>query len=128
MARIRVLAVAAAFVAAVIAVAPEAGAASQTVSIKNVVYSPSVVVVSAGDTVTWTNEEELFPHDVTSGQAGAADMGQRFVSAPLNPGETFSHAFSEPGEYAYVCALHPSMIGTVMVTSGGVVETGGVQE
>jgi plastocyanin len=128
MARIRVLAVAAALFAAVVAVAPEAGAASQTVSIKNFAYSPAVVVVSAGDTVTWTNEEELFPHDVTSGQAGAADMGQYFISVPLNPGETFSHTFSEPGEYPYICVLHPSMVGTVMVTSGGVVEPGGVQE
>jgi plastocyanin len=119
MARIRVLAVAAAFIAAVVAVVPEAGAVSQTVSIKNFAYSPSVTVVSVGDTVTWMNEEELFPHDVTSGQAGAPDMGQYFISVPLNPGETFSHTFSEPGEYAYVCALHPSMIGTVMVTSGG---------
>jgi plastocyanin len=128
MARIRVLAVAAAFVAAVIAAVPEAGAASQTVSIKNFAYSPAVMVVTAGDTVTWANEEELFPHDVTSGQAGAPDMGQEFVSTALMPGQTFSHTFPQPGEYTYICALHPSMIGTVMVTSGVVEVTNEVRE
>ena len=29
---------------------------------------------------------------------------------------TFSHTFDQPGEYRYICALHPGMKGTVVVT------------
>jgi hypothetical protein len=32
------------------------------------------------------------------------------------PQGTFSHTFTETGNYPYYCALHPNMIGTVMVT------------
>jgi plastocyanin len=39
-----------------------------------------------------------------------------FDSGALAIGDTFSFTFDEPGEYAYVCAFHPAMTGTIIVT------------
>ena len=38
----------------------------------------------------------------------------------FQPGDTFSHVFSEPGEYRYYCSIHGSdtvgMVGTITIT------------
>jgi len=33
------------------------------------------------------------------------------------PGQIFSHTFTEAGQYPYYCALHPNMVGTVIVAA-----------
>ena len=81
-------------------------------------FNPNPVQISVGDTVTWTNDDSQ-PHTVTSGQNGQPDG--KFDSSPnfnplLAPGATFSHAFTEAGQYPYYCALHPNMVGTVSVS------------
>jgi plastocyanin len=91
-------------------------AASVVVDIKDLAYSPASVQVSQGDTVTWTNSEEIMPHDVTSGTYGQPDVGQAFGSEIMLPGQSFQATFSEPGEFVYVCKLHPTMTGVVIVS------------
>jgi plastocyanin len=91
-------------------------AADTTVSIKDFAYGPATVQVHVGETVTWMNNEEVMPHDVTSGSPERGDVGQVFASAIMMPGQSFGWAFTEAGEYLYVCALHPSMTGVVIVT------------
>jgi plastocyanin len=81
-------------------------------------YSPNPIQVSVGTTVTWTNDDAQ-PHTVTSGSNGQPD--NKFNSSPnftplLNPGQTFSFTFTEAGNYPYFCALHPNMVGTVIVS------------
>jgi plastocyanin len=77
--------------------------------------------VNVGDTVTWTNDDTT-PHTVTSGKGSSdPEMGQEFNSSPnLNPllasGQTFSHKFTEAGDYPYFCEIHPNMVGTVSVS------------
>jgi plastocyanin len=90
-------------------------ASSVVVDIKDLAYSPQTIQVTQGDTVTWTNSEEIMPHDVTSGSLGQADVGQRFASEMLMPGQSFSVTFSEAGELVYLCKLHPTMTGVVIV-------------
>jgi plastocyanin len=87
-----------------------------SVDIKDLAYSPTTIQVNQGDTVTWMNSEEIMPHDVTSGAVGQADMGQKFGSELMLPGQTFAVTFSEPGEYVYLCKLHPTMTGVVIVS------------
>jgi plastocyanin len=87
-------------------------------SLTDTAYQPNPVQVSVGDTVTWTNDDTQ-PHTVTSGQNAQPDG--RFDSSPnfnplMAPGQTFSHTFTEAGEYPYYCALHPNMVGTVSVS------------
>ena len=90
-------------------------------------FSPNPIEANVGDTVTWTNRDSV-PHTVTSGISPQPDG--RFDSSPnfnplLAPGATFSHTFTEAGEYPYFCALHPSAVGTVIVTAGGNQTAGG---
>ena len=83
---------------------PEGGA---TVEIVDLAFSPDAITVAVGTTVVWTNTGAV-PHTVT-----AADG--TFDSGVLDPGASFAHTFTEPGTYAYQCALHPQMQGTVVV-------------
>ena len=75
-------------------------------------YQPNPVQISVGDTVTWTNDDSQ-PHTVTSGEDATPDG--RFDSSTMTSGATFSHTFTEAGEYQYFCILHPNMVGTVNV-------------
>jgi plastocyanin len=82
-------------------------------------FSPNVINVKIGDTVTWTNYD-VIPHTVTAG-TGPSDpnKGKEFdsgLSTPLMPGKTFSHRFTRAGEFPYFCQLHPAMAGTVTVS------------
>jgi hypothetical protein len=74
------------------------------------------VAIGAGETVVWVNEELTLPHDVVWGTPGQADAGQLFASPILQPGETWSFTFAEPGIYDYFCSLHWNMRGAVIVT------------
>jgi plastocyanin len=72
-------------------------------------FSPIVIQVRAGTTVTWTNRD-TDNHTVTF-------MPAMMMSGTiLVPGGSFSYAFSSPGTYNYLCMYHQGMIGRVMVT------------
>ena len=82
-------------------------------------FQPSPIQLQVGDTVTWINDD-LEPHTVTSGSSGVPD--NKFNSSPdfiplMAPDASFSHTFTEVGEYPYFCMLHPNMVGTVIVGS-----------
>ena len=80
------------------------------VAMKDIAFVPQEVSAAPGQTVVWTNEEEV-PHDVT------ADSGADFKSDELGEGETFE--FTVPadatGEIRYLCTLHPMMEGRIKV-------------
>ncbi len=82
-------------------------------------FSPSTITVDTGDTVAWTNDGSE-PHDVT---------GSGLASGILQPGEGYSHTFTNPGRFPYLCSIHPeNMKGTVIVrgsASGGANGGGG---
>jgi nitrite reductase (NO-forming) len=81
-------------------------------------YTPPVITVEAGTTVTWTNEDAIV-HTVTSGTASdtAGTFDGTFDSGDMAEGDTFSFTFDEPGEFPYFCIPHPWMQGTVIVTA-----------
>lgn len=78
------------------------------VHIEGFAYKPGTIEVVDGTKVVWRNDDPA-QHTVT------ADGGS-FKSDPLDGGKTFSFTFHAPGEYAYFCAIHPTMKGTVRVT------------
>jgi plastocyanin len=82
--------------------------AEAAVSIEGFAFGPAELTVAPGTTVTWTNDESGIPHTTTS------DDGD-WDSGTLQPGDTFSFTFDEPGTYAYSCSIHPSMHGTIVV-------------
>ncbi len=83
-------------------------AAAATVTIANMAFTPSTVTVKVGETVTWTNHDG-FSHTVT-GDAGGPNSGT------IAAGQSYSFTFATTGTFAYHCAIHPSMVGTVIVT------------
>lgn len=72
-------------------------------------FDPATLEIHVGDTVTWTNKDS-FPHDVTQLPAGSG-----FSSPQFGKGDSYSFTFDTPGTYNYYCALHPIMLGTVIV-------------
>jgi len=77
------------------------------VAIADFAFAPETTEVEAGTTVRWVNEDPA-EHTVTATEAG-------FESNNLAQGESFSFTFDQPGSYAYRCAIHPAMEGTVSV-------------
>jgi manganese oxidase len=83
------------------------------VALENFVFVEDRVEIPVGTTVTWTNGDAT-THTVTSGADDTDD--DTFDSGDIGPGETFSHTFDDPGEFAYFCDIHPTMTGVVVVT------------
>ena len=71
-------------------------------------YKPDPVKVKVGDTVTWTWVDDSASHTVSS------DDG-KFDSGLLSKGGTFSQKFTAAGTVKYHCAVHPQMVGQVVV-------------
>jgi plastocyanin len=88
------------------AVAAEASAAHQ-ISIDNFTFSPQMLNVPVGATVTWINRDDV-PHTVV-------DADKRFKSAALDTDDKFSFTFTTAGEYPYVCGIHTHMTGKIVV-------------
>lgn len=86
-----------------------AAAGLEEVAIRNYAFSPGTLTVMPGTTVTWTNYD-LAPHTVTE-VSGPAPLS----SPELARGQSWSYTFERPGTYRYYCAVHPSMLGTVVV-------------
>jgi plastocyanin len=82
--------------------------ATDSVAIKNFAFSPAVVTVRVGTTVTWTNSDQD-AHTVTA-------TGGAFRSPTMNTADTFRYTFTEAGRYDYLCTIHPFMTATVVVT------------
>jgi plastocyanin len=70
-------------------------------------YGPGRIRIKAGTTVTWKNIGDL-PHTAT-GEKLDWDTGD------INPGESKSVTFNDPGNYYYICKPHPWMYGQIIV-------------
>ena len=81
-------------------------AAAVAVHIDNFVFEPAQLTVKVGQTVTWTNRDDI-PHTVVC--AG------KFRSKTMDTDGTFSFTFTSAGEYKYFCSLHPHMTGVIKV-------------
>lgn len=76
-----------------------------TVIIKNFAFAPVQLNIKAGTTVKWINKDSA-PHEITS---------ETFNSEVLGTGDSFEFKFTQNGTYDYLCSLHPSMNGKVIV-------------
>jgi plastocyanin len=89
----------------------DAGAATGlSVTIKNFAFDPTELNINMGDTVTWTNDDSV-PHTATQKPSGSG-----FQSGTLSPGDSFSFAFEEAGEFDYFCEFHGNMAGKIIVS------------
>jgi plastocyanin len=76
-------------------------------SLGNRAYVPAELDVAVGTTVTWMNTDST-SHTSTSNVPG-------WDSGIVAPGGQFSFAFQSAGTFPYHCAIHPGMVGTVVV-------------
>lgn len=83
-----------------------AWAGAHTIVIDGVAYSPAVLTVKRGDTVTWVNKDP-FPHTVTAKGS--------FDSKDIAAGAKWKYVARKPGTYDYVCTYHPNMKGVLKV-------------
>lgn len=87
-----------------------AAPASATVTIGNDVFRPSAVTIAAGGRVTFRNTDDR-AHTATG--SGSFDTGI------LGTGGTATERFPAAGTFAYLCAIHPDMRGSVRVVAAG---------
>ena len=81
---------------------------SANVSIGDFFFSQTVITVAVGTTVQWSNIGS-FSHTATS-------LDALWDSGPLGLNDSFTHTMTVPGSFGYICSIHPSMQGTVIVT------------
>lgn len=91
------------------AAGPSVRVAPAAVRISNFTFGPKAVTVKVGQTVTWTNDDDI-PHTVVA-------TDKSFRSKVIDTGQSFSFTFTKPGQFAYFCSLHPMMTGKVIVTA-----------
>ena len=87
--------------------ASEAAPRRHVVEIEGFEFRPARLAVAPGDTVVWINRD-IVPHTATD-SAGTWDSGA------LGPGASWSLVPSAEGDLTYLCALHPSMKGRLIV-------------
>ena len=87
-------------------------------------FEPQQVTIKVGDTVEWKNVGNSVHHASSDpseamkpGDATTPSGAKAFDSGFLRPGDTYSHTFTEPGVYNYVCAPHETsgMTGKIIV-------------
>ena len=87
-------------------------------------YKPAAITIHAGETVEWRNTA-LIAHTVMDDPKLAKKAGgsllpegaAAFNSGRIPPGQIYTHRFTAPGIYRYVCQYHGShgMVGIVSV-------------
>lgn len=97
---------------AVPAVTLPSGTNTATVTMKGFAFLPRTLRVKKGTTVVFVNQDPA-KHTAT------ADDGL-FDSRDINPGQTYSRTFNQPGTFPYYCVFHgdkggAGMAGTIMV-------------
>jgi plastocyanin len=92
------------------------GTVVQVVAIDNT-FRPEVIEIEVGDEVRWENRG-LNEHNVLYVQDAASPFGVEV--AQFQPGDAYTHVFTEPGEFDYYCSIHGNetvgMVGTVVVS------------
>lgn len=78
---------------------------TKIVTIKNNQFDPQTITVKRYDQVEWQNKDTV-NHKV---------KGEGWGNVPIGPSENFTQAFDKAGTYSYICALHSTMTGTVIV-------------
>jgi plastocyanin len=72
------------------------------------IFHPATIESRAGETVDWFNDD-VTVHTVTA-------LDGSFNSGIMVIGDTFSVTFTTPGTLDYICAIHPLMTGTIVVS------------
>jgi len=97
----------AAAVAALLIGGADAAPVVHTVTIDGFEFHPPEVTVGKGDVVVWVNKDPV-PHTATA-KGAALDSGSIAASG------SFRFTATREGRFDYVCTLHPTMKGVLLV-------------
>jgi plastocyanin len=86
------------------------------VDLSDACFTPTVIRVQPGQSVTWTNRDDM-AHTVT----GVAGGWGTYDEMSLN--DTKTYRFQTSGVFPYFCVIHPGMVGAVVVGDGTSKET-----
>lgn len=86
--------------------APATAPGVQRVEINNDKFNPVTLQVNVGDNIEWLNKDDE-THTVSFENG---DVDERLLT-----GMSFTHKFTEKGEFRYFCRIHPEMRGSVLV-------------
>src|SRR5437867_3934857 len=81
------------------------------VDLKQACFTPTVLRILPGQTVTFLNADDI-THTVT----GAAGSWGNYED--LQPHASVTYRFAASGVYPYFCAIHPGMVGAILVGDG----------
>jgi len=94
------------------------GTSETYISLGDNFFSPDLVNISVGDTVTWNWAGS--PHTTTgtaswNGAEVIFGIGSESWNSNILSVGSFSHTFNSLGTFTYVCTLHSGMEGTIVV-------------
>lgn len=78
------------------------------VEIKDLAFNPEEVIIKAGESIVWTNDDSM-PHSIVF------DSGIELSSPQFARGEIYGRQFNETGAYNYHCGIHKYMKGKIIV-------------
>lgn len=82
---------------------------SNTIYMRNSVFSNTNLTVTVGGTVVWINDDNMI-HTVTANNGS-------FNSGDIQVNGSFSKTFNATGAYPYHCIHHTNMTGTIVVVA-----------
>jgi plastocyanin len=78
------------------------------ISLTTTAFVPNPVSVRVGDSIMWVNTDSI-------AHTSTANNGTTWNSGTIAPGGSFKTTMTTAGTFAYHCAFHPGMVGTVTV-------------
>lgn len=94
-----------------------------SVAIPLLSFTPATVTVKTGQTVTWTNGNNIkhvvvegtYQLDKSSGLRTSEKDDGAFSLTVEKKGDVVSHTYDKAGTFPYFCTIHKGMNGTVVV-------------
>tara|TARA_R110002051_G_scaffold7041_6_gene33181 strand:- start:16679 stop:17023 length:345 start_codon:yes stop_codon:yes gene_type:complete len=81
---------------------------AHTVVIKNFAFDPADLVINAGDSVTFVNQD--------GARHTATDLNGAFDTGLLSKGQEATLTFGGAGQFSYRCTPHSKMRGTITIS------------
>ncbi len=82
-----------------------------TIAMRNFCFTPTVLHIQPGESVTWVNRD-LEAHMVSGANVAWGNYDN------IAQGQSVTHQFKTAGAYPYYCFLHNGMIGAIIVGDG----------
>lgn len=80
---------------------------THTVVIAEMKFVPESLTVKRGDTIVWVNKD-FFPHTATA-------QDRSFDSQEIGTTKSWKYVAKKDGTFHYICTLHPTMKGVLIV-------------